>query len=306
VRISTFLVHCKFLIAMVKGSPRFVADARIESSSRTLPISEKMAVGKVVVPVAEINNRFESQFNGERMIHGKIREFTLRSAAHWSEVNGVVSPFAARSTGTHVPVNSEKEQAFDLALINYVHNLPSHVLKTFGVDGIQKGLREFVVVHMIRDEMKQEIKHVLAYGENSSKILKSSSGAVSVSRSRDGGFAHVQDSSVLNMHVFDVQLGTCFKRDLGGHSNWFSTWGNRISDNFYSSPLHKPVEKLPYVSKICSSFERDGSLGTLSCSIFLNDRSGFGTAPIWYQQSMATGPPIHDIAGLERKIQLSW
>jgi hypothetical protein len=45
------------------------------------------------------------------------------------------------------------------------------------------------------------------------------------------------------------------------------------------------------LSKGITSHTQEASKYSFRCRVFLCQEDGFGTAPIWYQQSMATGPP---------------
>jgi hypothetical protein len=315
---------------MVKGSPHVVLDAGDQSASRTLPVSQKMTEGMSIVPVVQSNGKYSAQFDSERLIHGKIREYTLRSAAHWNQVNKIFAHSAAVSQ----PASNNDQVSKTLSADNFfliASTLPAGVLSSVGFPQIQKGLREFVIAHMIRDTVyvSQASTQATLRSFNNGASASYQRLRVDVSGPFSGAlktglqyfFPEISGKTNAGTHSDVEQIsfpsyagenhnGSTQQNEVTTPQHEFSS-GDKLSalvclltsyGVFSASkvPLSKNRRKrtsfLDSKSKLVFSQGLSGRLGTPSHPFASKDVCGFGTAPIWYQQSMATGPPTQAIS----------
>jgi hypothetical protein len=298
-----------------------------------------MTEGMPIVPVVQISGKYSAQFDSERLIHGKIREYTLRSAAHWNQVNKVVAHSAAVSQASSNDHQANKViSADDFILV--AQSLSASALRAIEFPAIQKGLREFVLAHLIRDAVDDSRVSVHAISSSSSRGITGNnhSDHIVVSQlvgaSKNGLYQLSSKISSSATHVLLIHgLMAAHSRSLSSHweqisrqvnhkngeaANWGTNHGadgfssrdklsalvcllisckalNSSKDSF-SGSNRKCFKFLESYSKIVSSTSIPGRLGTSPHLFALKDSCGFGTAPIWYQQSMATGPPFQVIS----------
>jgi hypothetical protein len=129
---------------MVKTTPvKFVRDAEYESQHRTISVSQKPAMGQDLFggEVRAVGG-FESHFHTERMIHGDIRKYVLRSQAHLDkhEKLGAMNLNGVRLS----------EAALDRMI---AESLSGKQLKSAGFPAMPKGIREYVIAQLVKRQL---------------------------------------------------------------------------------------------------------------------------------------------------------
>jgi len=255
---------------MVKGHVAFARDAHYDSQHRTLAVSMKPAVGKELFPLAnnslsavvDSGNSFKGQFETERFIFGKIRGYTLRTMTHLN--SNTSSTFA----GHNVSHLSEIAQFRMMA-----ENVPIHHLQGLDILSMPKGIREYVVAQLLHDH---------------------GAGVVSAFRGVSVDQVDSNSSKRPNLQSKNLFVSEFLSSLLRFLSVALAVNSRRSVDCKYGkSNIHLLLVKVLR--------EQSGKIDLTASDLDLNGcsrvhldtmkESGFGTAPIWYQQSVATGPP---------------
>jgi hypothetical protein len=297
-----------------------------------------------IVPIVQISGKYIAEFNAERLIHGKVRDFTLRSASHWDGVNKAV---AARSAALMDKKNNDfsKRNTANDDYVLIAQALNDHSLKAVDFPQIHKGLREFVLAHLIRDVMGDAHLSFESFQASSSRGIQSASPLNHVTGQSNVGdmfgwsdFSRKHGSLIgeklalihsLTSHSKTVHsksdsssyrangnnVSSIYARSISGNSKMgsggistgsrenlsgllcllISCGALRMSSKGNTSKHHLRVAESDHSVKVFS-LNIIGRSGTVSHPFPSRDANGFGTAPIWYQQSMATGPPGNAIS----------
>jgi len=306
---------------MVKISTPSQFDAQYESQQRTVGVSLKPAIGKELFARQDLvdatGGAFKSHFATERFIHNDVRKFLLRSSTHWQSVqNEMATLNAARYDN---PVEEGSIYSPLPEAVSY-RMLAEKVSNDTSVDlglHLPSGIRENVIAKILHDAGVQvcvDYSSNLA-GHSSTTVGHSLADETrSSDRSQFGayngtfsGFSKVYDfsNSGRNNYVSGHNNSTTGKEfhsrfataiDL---SNAFSYYAQEKSSSDYirvvqaSSGLCLPSGS--EVIKMVLTEAREASLCSFAERVFLCTADGFGTSPIWFQQSMATGPPPQSI-----------
>jgi hypothetical protein len=299
---------------MVKGSIKIARDAHYDAEQRTVGVSLKPAVGKQIIAdsliqAATAAGSFSPCFDSERFIFGKIRAYTLRAASH-----GNKDAFVAA-----VPVQQENHSNEDIHE-SMAYRVAAQVVldRSFvALEGVPRVLQTHVAAQMMHDA------HIAVF--STEKTLQDSQRRDDVREefqlsSTLRSWARTQG---IQLHHKDVQIllnSIAAMASASAASNWDQSspagWDGRrplsavecaqSSLLFALSLLISRAMKTP--NDIASSShiksqvdsQRSTQIRTSSSSaskcvsapwLGLRNESGFGTSPIWYQQSMATGPP---------------
>jgi len=264
---------------MVKVSIKVVRDAQYEAQQRTVEVSSKPGVGKEMFS-AQLNQAAEGSYKGsfetERFVHGKIREFTLRSASHWSEVRAIVPDNTARIPNHNASVEHMKEIE-DALMYRVIAESVDHTLGNAVFTHIPKDLRVYVLAKMIQDSDMSVLNHDYKEDRASLQARLRFRGVLQ----RAGFNLDAQVAGLLIAAFISSKQTTMWTALLCGlasselPSDFIDCKGSQVNS-----------VKLQCIPKASSS-SRMPLYGVAS-----RMESGFGTAPIWYQQSMATGPPL--------------
>jgi hypothetical protein len=299
---------------MVKGSIKIARDAHYEAEQRTVGVSLKPAVGKQIIAdnliQAAASGSFSPCFDTERFIFGKIRDYTLRAAAHGDKV-AVVSAVSVHNE-THSNEDIHESLQYRIAAQVVLNSSRS------AMQSIPRILQTHVAAQMLHDT------HMPVF--TSDKTLQDS-------QRRDEVREEFQLSSTLRswartqgirLHHKDVQVllksmaamtsssavtswNPCSSLDGRGTlsaAEWaqssflfalsllISRAINSAHNNACCSQSnHVKSEEETQTSIQSRAASSSPSLRASAPWLGLRKESGFGTSPIWYQQSMATGPP---------------
>jgi len=263
---------------MVKVSIKVVRDAQYEAQQRTVEVSNKPAVGKMMFS-DQLNQAAEGSFKGsfetERFVHGKIREFTLRSASHWTEVRAIVPDNTAR-----IP-NSSAKEIEDALMYRVIAESVDHALGNAVFAHIPKGLRVYVLAKMIQDSDMSIMNHD--------------------KEDRASLQARLRFREVLKRTGFNLDAGLLIAAFISSKQTlWTALLCGLASSELQSVSMDckRNVPALTHKGSRTDSVKLEGielassSSRTPQYGVASRMEAGFGTAPIWYQQSMATGPPL--------------
>jgi len=304
---------------MVKGSLKIARDAQYEAQLRTVEVSSKPAVGKEMF--SDILNQategaFKGSFETERFVHGKIREFTLRIASHSSEVRALVPENTARipSANASASAGEYARDIEDALFYRVVAESVDHALGKADLAFIPKNLRAYVLAKMIEHSDMSVMNHTedraLLQARLRFKGVLNRGGFIS----KAGSSLHIQAAGLLMAAIFSSE-------HVQNNDHSFKHQANEIVDKmkiadlcgFFTSGQESfsllqsfagiscngsrvdsiKVQNAQNASSSSSSVHNASSSSSISCQLVaLRMEEGFGTAPIWYQQSMATGPPL--------------
>jgi len=303
---------------MVKFSNPSQFEAQYESQQRTVGVSLKPAIGKELFSRQDLveasGGAFKSHFATERFIHNDVRKYLLRSSTHWQSVQNEMSTLnAARfdNSRDEGSIHSPLPEAVSYRML--AEKVSSNTSVDLGLH-LPAGIRENVVARLLHDagvqvdvdyssDRSSDRSTAVGYfagDENrtsdrsqfASKIDRNSSGSIKA----DGFSSFVYYNNVSRHEnqntVKELSSDFATAIDL---SNAFSHTVQEKSNSGYirvfqaRSGLCLPAGT--EVSKMVLAESREASLCSFAARVFLCTAGGFGTSPIWYQQSMATGPP---------------
>jgi len=282
---------------MVKFVATVSRDAHYEAQQRTVSVSAKPAIGKELFSIADSlvgANSYQGQFETERFLHGKIREYTLRSIAHSNSSNSSLN-----EDSSHGPM----DLLSDVALYRMMaENVPVNYLKGLDILSVPKGIRYHVVAKLLHDNGAEKMVDISSDMPSSSQMLPSSvpsnrvlmgsrvpqvNGnalyAASIDESQTGS-SNILNGSNQNAESFKYFLAfvsLAIAMETMNHSTKSGRKASFLDIGLVNSPTGKydPTNstlEVNSVSRTVNDFKKE---------------SGFGTAPIRYQQAMATGPP---------------
>jgi hypothetical protein len=245
---------------MVKLAIQVVRDAQYESQSRTVDVSNKPAVGKSLFSeqlAQSSGGSFQATFETERFVHGKLREFTLRSASHWKDVRAVLPDKTAQVNDSTFNVEHIKEIEDSLMYRIFAESM-DHTVGNAVLASIPKALRAYVLAQMICNSDMSVMNNAESV-ENRTELQ-----------------ARLTLRRVLRRVGFNSMNAT-----------GLLVVASVVKDQADSDKMNAESSKLQRI-------QRDSSSSTVGrYQVAKGIEEGFGTAPIWYQQSMANGPPVH-------------
>jgi len=267
---------------MVKLAIQVVRDAHYEAQCRTVDVSHKPAVGKSLFSeqlAQSSGGSFKASFETERFVHGKIREFTLRSASHWTDVRAVLPDKTAQVKGSTLNVEHIKEIE-DSLMYRIIAESMNHSVGIAVLASVPKALRAYVLAQMIRDSDMSVMNAESV--ENRAELQ-----------------ARLTLRRVLKRVGFSAEACKAFAAVMYSltDSSAFSTY--TTGQSFSSKCMDQGISIDSDSKMNAESSKLQRSQRDLSSSIQERYRvakgieEGFGTAPIWFQQSMANGPPVH-------------
>jgi len=303
---------------MVKFSNPSQFDAQYESQQRTVGVSLKPAIGKVLFSRQDIveatGGAFKRHFATERFIHNDVRKYLLRSSTHWQSVQNEMSSLNAarfdnsRDEGT---IYSPLPEAVSYRML--AEKVSSDTSVDLGLH-LPAGIRENVIARLLHDAGVQvDVDYSSGRSSDRSAAVGYFAGdenrtsdrrqfAIKIDRDSTGslkadGFSssgHYNSVSRYENSNIGKELSSEFATAID-LSNAFSHTVQEKSNSGYIRVLQSRSGLcLPAgteVSKMVLAESREASLCSFAARVFLCTAGGFGTSPIWYQQSMATGPP---------------
>jgi hypothetical protein len=257
----------QFISKMVKNSFNFPAHAAEHANARTKVRSEQPHIGAELIPVLHIKQDVFPDLvavSFQRSIYDKLPALKLRS-----------SDFQIQPHDW----NASEQRHFAESIHKMIVNVPGKDLMGLAAEGNQMRL----VLPSTREELHDKLKKV--------QSLKQ------IERSPHGGRKQRTVPKVLHSQLFVADMASIVQISIDGGMNTSGGKSRRGIQQLEEESIHQMREALqdmsvgltfgsstPKASKIISR----GSGGVISQ---LRSTQGFGTAPIWYQQSMATGPP---------------
>jgi hypothetical protein len=297
---------------MVKGYVKIAPVAQYEAEQRTVRVSMKPAVGKQIISdqlmqvAASSPCTFSPHFDAERFIFGKIREYTLRAAAHGDNVGASTAVRNVDHSTDHIH-ESLRYRVAAQAILQRCRvsstDAPKHLLghvaglmlrdghvpicRTENIQGesqsnarvgdesqLSSALKASVRAHRFHMSVKLLLKSIAVAAAGAAS---SSSDHCSIS------FRKGSDASVTE------RVQSCLMFVLAILNSSAMRLPHNKARNFQSNHLkiHDFPDQNTKVQAECASTSAYAAGPWLG----LKKEAGFGTAPIWYQQSMANGPP---------------
>jgi len=255
---------------MVKFSNPVIVDAHYEAKHRTIGVSMKPTIGKELFVVGQVTGgAFNSQFDTERFIHNDVRQYLLRASTHCQSVQNELSNLnSARfiSSNDDASIYSPIPSAVSYRVL--AEKVSNDISKDFGLH-LPAGIRENVLAKLLHDA---GVQITVDYSSTESSSIQFHSDENRTS-DRSSQFASLIDLSYAFSTDAQDKSSSSYIRGQNTNSGWNRKAGNEVP---------KMVLVDSRESLLCSSAN-----GVFLCTV-----DGFGTAPIWYQQSMATGPPL--------------
>jgi hypothetical protein len=296
---------------MVKSFVPVIRHADYEVQYRTLPVSQKSSFGKPLIDFSDDQRQIpNARYDAERFLHGKVREYLLRSAAH--------------SEAVQIQQRRAENPAFRNQTFEESVSGPSHYdiarqlngqLSDASLKSLPKQLRAFVIAQILKDarfdvqgfsDRQSELRSLsheqlksrlflrrvlislgasidVSTASSSSKVCSDFNSACHVVQEHSdfawkvapAGNLRAKETVALMVSCLIVS-GSIYLSETHSRSTAF---GIRIGGSKSDSQKQRLVEKL------------DSKWTTCSGHSSMKKESGFGTAPIWYQQSMENGPP---------------
>jgi len=303
---------------MVKFSNPSQFDAQYESQQRTVGVSLKPSIGKELFSRQDLveasGGAFKSHFATERFIHNDVRKYLLRSSTHWQSVQNEMSTLnAARFDNSRDEGSIYSPLSEAAAFRMLAEKVSSNTSVDLGLH-LPAGIRENVIARLLHDAGVQvdvdyssdcngQSSTTVGYfaGEENRTSDRSQFG-VKIDHSTSGSLKADGFSSSIHYNTVSRQENSNIGKEKSSEfataidlSNAFSHTVLEKSNSGYirvhqaSSGLCLPAGT--EVPKMVLAEAREASLCSFAARVFLCTAGGFGTSPIWYQQSMETGPP---------------
>jgi hypothetical protein len=306
---------------MVKGSIKFVRDAHYEAQQRTVAVSVKPAPGKNLFSealIAAASGSFQGHFDTERFVHNQIREYTLRAAAHFTDVQAILPlrKAAALSTDSIVHV---QEHVKDVSESMQYRAAAETIDSSFSsaVPQIPKEIRVCVLAKMLHD-LDVPLNQSEINSPAQSKVIESRSNLkmrLALKRIIKAAPVSLNSADSDRVHLISKLISSQMSwTDVSGRSSDKGILDSDGHDKKIWSQARSAIIVLTLMSLLsktkgvsndslnCSEAKtrhlkyalRNASAATVTArldSFQTRKEEGFGTAPIWYQQSMANGPP---------------
>jgi hypothetical protein len=302
---------------MVKFSNPSQFDAQYESQQRTVGVSLKPAIGKELFGrqdlVESTGGAFKSHFVTERFIHNDVRKYLLRSSTHWQAVQNEMSSLnAARFDNSHDEgsIYSPLPEAASYRML--AEKVSSNTTVDLGLH-LPAGIRENVIARLLHDAgvhvgvdytsdcSRQSSTAVGYFAGDENRTSDRSQFAVKIDRVSAGSIKVDGFSSSVRYNRFSRHENQNTGKELSSDfatvidlSDAFSHIVQEKSNSGYIRVLQaRSGLCLPSGTEVSMVLaeSREASLNSFAERVFLCAAGGFGTSPIWYQQSMATGPP---------------
>jgi|NOAtaT_7_FD_contig_101_103563_length_1231_multi_16_in_0_out_0_1 hypothetical protein len=305
---------------MVKGMIKTVPHADYEAQFRTYTISDKSGYGKGLLDGIKVNDqgvKYKGTFDSERFIHGRVHGYHVRFAAK------LVASKLAEFQST-VPALSRKVE-YDGQVEQGHLKLAQHI--STDVEGLPKGLRAFVVAQIFRESgidvsssvhrietgietrvsrdvlksrvslkrlllnLKAKIVHDDSQQHWKSDVSKNNVNSIGAARTSPLSARYV--SSPIHSEHVDGMTFTLKADDKAA---------GRLSSQVVSNSLfdYDWTQRTSFDPRLVTQQSMDSKRYAGSHRVAKRRTEGFGTAPIWYQQSMENGPPCEAFS-LEEK-----
>jgi len=314
---------------MVKFSTSVHRDAHYEALNRTLGVALKPAVGQQIFSnnlQDAASGSFKGQFDTERFVFGKIREIALRTlATRMQAVSPAVAAHHSDTTRDDIHDDLVYRVVADTLLkqsLSDTHEVPKSLMVHAVAHLLHEtNLQVAAAAHKDLSDNSSTVHNDQSSAQVTRDLLKTRLAFKLLVAGRMGLNLDAQDSQWMMM---SIGLNGQYNKTTVGHEssstryqsssapsvNVARTW--LLTALIASGILHfkddvtatRALGQL--IKQIEQSIHCDGSAqydvldNTASGPwLSLKKEAGFGTAPIWYQQSMATGPPLQGIS-LER------
>jgi len=255
---------------MVKFSNPVIVDAHFEAKHRTIGVSMKPTIGKELFVSGQVTGgAFNSHFDTERFIHNDVRQYLLRASTHCRSVQNELSNLnSARFVSSHDVGSIYSPIPSAVSYRALAEKVSNDLSKDFGLH-LPAGIRENVLAKLLHDA---GVQITVDYSSTQSSSIRIHSGDENRTSERSSKFATLIDLSDAFSTDAQDKSSSSYIRGQNTNSGWNRKAGNEVS-------------------KMVLVDSRESLLCASANGIFLCTVDGFGTAPIWYQQSMATGPP---------------
>jgi hypothetical protein len=307
---------------MVKGPIKFVRNANYESQQRTVDVSVKPAIGKSLFSdalIAASSGSFQGQFDSERFVHNQVREYTLRAANHCADIRAVLPDRKASALRSDSIVHVPEHAIAESLKYRVAAETSDSAIGYMAVPEVPKQIRVYVVAKMLHDldmpvnqiEVNSPAK---ASVSDDRAILKMRYALKRIAKAAPVAL-NTADSERVHLFVKLVSSQASLTHGSGQSTSKgvldsdgvdYKTWSQARSaivvltlmsvlsktKGISRDSLDCSEEKtrnLKYASMDSSVAKITGRQGSFETS----KAEGFGTAPIWYQQSMENGPPEH-------------
>jgi len=306
----------------VKFSTNVNRDAHYEALNRTLGVALKPALGKQLFSnnlQDAASGSFKGQFDTERFVFGKIREYTLRAAQHWTDVRSVLPHNKVQAIRSDSVLLHTEERMKEMPESMQYRAAAETIEQSYGpavLPQVPKDLRVCVLAQMLHDmdvplnpvEVKVPVQVQLKDDQANLKMrlalrriakaaglsidnagtaqalnrIVSSPVSSSKALEHSEGHSDVLSSDRLHKKIFQANRSAIIVLAL------LSFLSKTASDSYAFKYYGKAVKQIhKHCESECFSTDKNMRLHGFQ----LNKAEGFGTAPIWYQQAMATGPP---------------
>jgi hypothetical protein len=281
---------------MVKNIvPVNVRRADLEAQYRTLPVSQKPAIGKSLFSNIELDGNFQVNFNGERFIHQDVRQYLKRRAAD------LVAQTVQTRTALNSGDNDKSNRYWSLEVLS--RHLASEKSAFQALGKLPKQLRALVIAQVLNDcgfQLNNCGGKNLSFTKDQLKTKVALRRQLATLRLAlvQNNIRNAVNEFGLNMEIASIfNSFTLTSRNLGSPSKILGFAFESLHDGV-GSKKERCMSTVD-MSRCVLKTAGDRFL------IWLRKESGFGTAPIWYQQSMENGPPIlkHNLPGSKIKNQ---
>jgi hypothetical protein len=314
---------------MVKGPIKFVRNAHYESQQRTVDVSVKPAIGKSIFSealIAAASGSFQGHFETERFVHKQVREYTLRAAAHCADVRAVLPDRKASALRSDSVVHTEHIKDIPESLkYRAAAETIDNSIGSIAVPEVPKQIRVYVLAKMLHDmdmpldqfqgnspakakvnddrsnlKMRYALKRIarsapVPLNTVDSERVHMLSKLVSSQASVTHGAGQFDSKGLLDSERADYKIWTQTRSAIVVLTlmSLLSKTKGVSRDSLNCSEAK--TQYLKYGQRDSSVAKITGRQGCFETS----KEEGFGTAPIWYQQSVENGPPEHSLAGLK-------
>jgi len=298
---------------MVKVSQKIVRDAQYEAQQRTVEVSLKPTLGKNLfsdVLVQAAAGSFNGHFETERFVHGQIREYTLRAASHWTDVRSVLPDNKVHALRSDSTVVHNEERIKEIPESVQYRAAAETIEQSIGpvtLPHVPKDLRVCVLAQMLHDldvtlnSIEHQAPVQVKYTEDRANLkmrlaLRRIAKAAGLSLITDSGTVQALNRLISSQAPSSKTLNSAQLDKKIFQENQSAIIVLALLS--FLSKTELASKAFPYCGKSqiqyqkpCQSecFSPDKNMRVHGFE--LSKAEGFGTAPIWYQQAMATGPP---------------
>jgi hypothetical protein len=307
---------------MVKGPIKFVRNAHYESQQRTVDVSVKPAIGKSLFSdtlISAASGSFQGHFETERFVHNQVREYTLRAAKHCADVRAVVPDRKASALRSDSIVHAPEHVMPESLKYRVAAETFDSSVGYITVPEVPKHIRVYVLAKMLHDldmpvDQIQLNSPAKTHVSDDRSILKMRYALKRIAQAAPVALNTVDSERV---HLFSKLVSAqaslthgsgpvSFKGGSDSERVDYKIWSQARSavvlltlmsllskTKGISSDSLNCIEATRGHAKYAS---RDSAIAKITGrqgSFETSKAEGFGTAPIWYQQSMENGPPEH-------------